>query len=286
MTNTTANSTDTVIIYHKIKQDVNCPDGIAAAWVASRTLILFNPAIIGCIHGEEAPNLSQYNNVYIVDFSFSRQVLTKWKEQGKKIILIDHHITAFKELEDFSLHVKQFDMNECGATLAWKYFFSNKSMPVFLEYVRDRDLWNHQLEYTEEVNAAMSYLQCDFNKFDWLATLTLDQLLGYLVPIGTKQLAPKRKCIADALERIEWGTVAGYNNIPFVQVNKDEETLVSDICAAMYKQFPEALFVACKTDTSWSLRSNKHGNNTNVGAIAKSMGGGGHHCASGFEIKD
>lgn len=281
------NITDTVIIYHKVKENVNCPDGFAAAWVTSKALYPRTVALLGCIHGEEPPNLNQYKYIYIVDFSFSREVLAKWKKQGKIVTLIDHHITAFKELENFTLDVKEFDMNECGATLAWKYFFPNIGTPWFLQYIKDRDLWNHQLEYTEEVSAAMFYLQCDFNRYDWLATLTKQELLDYLVPIGTEQLAPKRQIIADALESVQWGNVAGYNNIPYLElVTQDEQRLTSDICAAMYKQFPEALFVACKCDNKWSLRSDKHGNNTDVGAIAKSMGGGGHHCASGFEIQD
>ena len=74
-----------------------------------------------------------------------------------------------------------------------------------------------------------------------------------------------------------------YDSIPFVKVTPTEERLISDICRQLYRQYPHALFTACVTeDGQWSLRSDKHGNNTDVGALAVALGGGGHRNASGF----
>ena len=78
----------------------------------------------------------------------------------------------------------------------------------------------------------------------------------------------------------------GYFNIPIVELAQDgsEDLLTSDICSYLYKSIPEAPFVACITsDGSWSLRSDKNGNNTDVGAIAQAKGGGGHRNAAGFK---
>ena len=55
---------------------------------------------------------------------------------------------------------------------------------------------------------------------------------------------------------------------------------------SLYRQYPDALFSACfsTSNQTWSLRSDKHGNNTDVGAIASYFGGGGHHNSAGFSL--
>lgn len=273
-----------LIIYHQVKQGVNCADGIAAAWIVSK--VHPQADLLGCVYGEPAPEVSKYELIVIVDFSFPVPIIEEWVAQGKSVTVIDHHKTAWENFQNLSNQVFQkFDMNECGATLAWKHFFLDLApMPVFLEYIRDRDLWNHELEFTEEIHEASASIGRTFEFFDRIAPMNKEELFAYLVPIGTEKLKPKREAIAKALERIEFGVVAGYDNIPFVQVKPEEERLVSDICSAMYKKLPDSYFVACVTsDRKWSLRSNKHGNNTDVGAIARRFGGGGHNNASGFE---
>ena len=272
----------TLIIYHQVKQGINCPDGIAAAWVAKQAYS--GADILGCVYGEEPSDISRYTNIVIVDFSFSKPILEQWAKR-QSITVIDHHKTAWENFQDLSKQIyRKFDMNECGASLTWKFYFPNQPMPLFLEYIRDRDLWNHQLEFTEEIHEASASIGRTFEFFDKIAPMGKQELFDYLVPIGVEKLKPKREAIALAVQRLEFGTVAEYGNIPFVQVKPEEERLVSDICSAMYKKLPDAYFVACVTgDRKWSLRSDKNGNDTDVGAIAKSLGGGGHRNAAGFE---
>lgn len=272
----------TLIIYHQVKQGINCPDGIAAAWVASKALSKAD--LLGCVYGEEPPDISKYTHIVIVDFSFSKAVLEGWSKR-RSITVIDHHKTAWENFQDLSNQIyRKFDMNECGATLTWQFFFPNQPMPVFLEYIRDRDLWNHELEFTEEVHEASASIGRTFEFFNLIAAMDKNALLDYLVPIGTEKLKPKREAIALAVSRLEFGVVAGFDNIPFVRVRTNEERLISDICSAMYKKLPDPYFVACVTEYGkWSLRSNKHGNDTDVGVIAKRFGGGGHKNAAGFE---
>ena len=72
-----------------------------------------------------------------------------------------------------------------------------------------------------------------------------------------------------------------------VQLAADTDRLASDVCAYLYERHLEAPFTACITSQgAWSLRSDKKGSNTDVGAIAKSMGGGGHRNAAGFTPKE
>lgn len=274
---------NSVIIYHQVKKGLNCPDGIAAAWVASKAIP--ESEIIGCVYDDDPPDVSKFSIITIVDFSFPASVINQWLASGKSITVIDHHKTAWENFQGLSDQIfKKFDMDECGATLAWKHFFLDLApMPVFLEYIRDRDLWNHQLEFTEEIHEASATIGRTFEFFDKIAPMSRQELFDYLVPIGTEALKPKREAIANAVQRVQFGTVANWGNIPHVKTTKDEDRLISDICSRLYKWFPNAPFVACfSSDGKWSLRSDKHGNDTDVGAIAKSMNGGGHRNAAGF----
>lgn len=270
------------IIYHQIKPGVDCPDGLAASWTVS----LAHPGskILGWCYQTEPPAIEELGEkVIIVDFSFPRAVIEGWVDAGIEVEIIDHHPTALDHLSGLSDRILfKYDDKECGATLAWKHFFPDKPMPVFLEYVRDRDLWDKLLPYTEEVHEAVAALRRTFALYDRLAMMTKEELLWFLLPIGDPLVAPKRAKVAEIAARHEWKELAGYR-IPVVTLDKSEERFTSDVCAVLYNQYPDAPFSACITsDGSWSLRSNKHGNNFDVRAIAEQFQGGGHLNASGF----
>lgn len=299
----------TTIIYHQVKEGIDCPDGIASAWVAAKA---FPDAIVqgATYQSELIPQFESGDRVVIVDFSFPRQAIERWESNGAEIILIDHHKTALEmlgSLSGFSDRVTlKFDMEECGATLAWKFFFPDEPMPVFLGYVRDRDLWNFALPFSEEIHEAVSNLKYNHKKhlnetanvftlFNALAKLDSVDLVSLTAPLGASLLAPKREKIASLAARHEWRTLvmpepeifAGDFYVPVVELAKDgsEDRLVSDVCMKMYRDMPQAEFVACITsDGSWSLRSDKHGKNFDVSTVAKQFGGGGHRNAAGFRV--
>lgn len=296
----------TTIVYHEVKDGVPCPDGLAAAWVAKRAYP--DAQVVGWTYQraqEEHPSPAADELLIVVDFSFPASVIETWIQNNVEFTIIDHHKTAQQELERFQVGAfghtllsgyskweVNFDMSECGATLAWERFFPAQSVPIFLKYIRDRDLWRHELPKTHEYHAAYeplrkAYPTVDdrFKLYDFLATLSPKQLELFLLPLGTKALAQRREKVEAISSRQIKAFVAGYEGIPVVVMHHDgsEDWATSDVCHALLKQHPMALFSACYLSTGvWSLRSDKDGLNTDVGAIAKSMGGGGHHNAAGF----
>jgi oligoribonuclease NrnB/cAMP/cGMP phosphodiesterase (DHH superfamily) len=317
----------TIILYHQVKEGIDCPDGIAAAWVAYRYFGKRTTELIGCVYQETAPDLSleDCDNVVIVDFSFPADVIQQWCDRGLNVTLIDHHKTAMEHLGDVSTFserfTKRFDMIHSGATLAWQHFFGEatpwsqpKPMPAFLEYVRDRDLWNWELPDSEEVNEAIAngryqlkqlanrfgadYQKLIFAWFDSLAEMSHQELQERLSPIGVEILAPKREAVAAAASRWQHEALPEipdsdqpkpyWQSIPIVRCNSggSEDRLISDICSKLYRELcPSAPFVGCITsDGKYSLRSDKNGSNFDVSAIAKRYGGGGHRNAAGFAV--
>jgi uncharacterized protein len=308
----------TAILYHQVKPSVDCPDGFAAAWVAYNYLSKQGTEIdlFGCAYTEPAPDLTDYQQIYIVDFSFPRSVIDGWND--KDVILIDHHKTAQEHLlgDVSNFHstfqrvgknfIAVFDMQECGATLAWKHFFPEVPIPAFLYYVRDRDLWNWQLPESKQINEALANLrykigstaksidlsayELTFKLFDLLSELSQEELVTKLLPLGKSLLVEKELQVEAAAKRYQLRYLPEPaptdDLIPVVSCKPDgtEDRLISDICALLYANLtPDVPFVACiASNGTWSLRSDKHGSDFDVSKIAEHYGGGGHKNSSGF----
>ncbi|MBF0240258.1 MAG: phosphoesterase, partial [SAR324 cluster bacterium] len=165
-----------VVIYHG-----DCLDGFGAAWSVRQCFqdhprISFHPAF----HGNLPPDVDRNTIVIIVDFSFKRPILKKLCEQSSKVILVDHHVSALKDLEGLEQEHANlsttFDMNRSGAVLSWN-FFQKSSPPELLRYIQDKDLWLWELPKSREINTALrSY------------PMTFDAWTPFFSPQGIPQL--------------------------------------------------------------------------------------------------
>lgn len=144
----------TVIVYHQIKPGIDCPDGIAAAWVAKRKWP--DAQLFGACYNGGLPDVEGIERFVVVDFSFPLDTLNGWRSLGIEVMVIDHHKTAMDDLGKFEGAV--FDMGESGATLTWKTLFPDEPCPAWLEYVKDRDLWNFALPDSEEIHEAVAFM--------------------------------------------------------------------------------------------------------------------------------
>jgi len=84
--------------------------------------------------------------LYILDFSFDTDVLERYIKTTQRLILLDHHQSAFDKLRAYPQCY--FDMNRSGAGIAWDYFFKNQPRPEFINYVEDSDLFRFQYPKT------------------------------------------------------------------------------------------------------------------------------------------
>lgn len=125
-----------------------CPDGSSAAAYAyvyyrdKRTVPRFHPASY-----DTEPNYCEFagKNVALFDFSYPKEIMQKLLDVAKNVFVGDHHKSAEKELEDFPDDKKVFDMTHCGASIAFRFYFPDRPIPLFLRYIHDRDLWHNKM---------------------------------------------------------------------------------------------------------------------------------------------
>jgi uncharacterized protein len=267
--------TTKLCIYHS-----NCLDGFGAAWAVRHSLgddIEFHKGV----HQQAPPDVSGLD-VFLVDFSYKKDVLENMLQTAASITILDHHISAEKDLSDLLTNGKingLFDMNKSGAMLAWQWFNPDKKSPKLIEHIQDRDLWLFRLEGTREIQAALSSYPYDFNLWDkFMANKNneLELLKQDGEAIERKLQKDIKQLIASGVRRMNIG---GYN----VPVLNAPAAYVSDAGNIMSVNEP---FAACYWDhsagRSFSLRSGEKG--VDVSEVAKKYGGGGHVKASGFTI--
>ncbi len=263
-------------IYHG-----NCLDGFAAAWAVRHALgeeVEFHKGI----HQQTPPDVSD-RDVFLVDFSYKKDVLISMLKTAASITILDHHITAVQdllELMDSGELKGLFNMNKSGAMLAWEWFHPEQQAPELIAFIQDRDLWKFELEGSREINAALSSYPFDFSVWDTLMA-SGDAEIADLKNIGA---AIERKLQKDIEELLASGVrrmvIAGYD----VPVLNAPSAYVSDAGHIMSINEP---FAACYWDhaagRSFSLRSSETG--VDVAEVAKKFGGGGHAKAAGFTVK-
>lgn len=266
----------TLCIYHN-----QCPDGFAAAWVV-RNALGDNVEFFKGMHQQPPPDVYG-SHVILVDFSYSKPVLENMLETAASITILDHHVTAEKELSVLlqSGRIKGlFDMNRSGAMLAWQWFNPGRPAPKLIEHIQDRDLWLFKLDGTREITTALSSYPYDFSVWDKLITSNEHELKA----LKRDGEAIERKLQKDIKQLIESGVrrmiIGGYD----VPVLNASSAYVSDAGNIMSRSEP---FAACYWDhpdgRSFSLRSAEDG--VDVSEVAKKYGGGGHKHAAGFTVQ-
>jgi hypothetical protein len=265
---------NTKVLYHR-----SCNDGFGAAYCAW-TVLGDSAEYIAVSYGETPPTINQGDRVYVVDFSYPREVMLSWEKLASELVVLDHHKTAQEAL--LGLSFATFDMNKSGAVLAWEYWHPNEPIPTLIQYVQDRDLWRKELTLSDQVFVMLRSFKKEFEVWDALAHLSSDDFLSLSRMIGTPILEKRQHDVEAIASTYTWTELGGYK-IPAVHTSRPD--LASDLGHHLCKLIPEAPFSAvCWPDrngkTKWGLRSVGE---FDVSQIAQQFGGGGHKNAAGFE---
>lgn len=288
-----------LVLYH----GPHCADGFAAAVVAweffdAGRLANFVPVN----YGEPVPIIPEgTESIYVLDFSFPREVLLDWCRQ-RDVVVLDHHKSAEQDLGKLrgtDRLCTRFEREKSGAVMAWEYFRELPDsaifgeVPALLQYVQDRDLWKWALPYSREVSAGLRLVPRSFT--DWAALLWTDErpLLRLLTNDGRVVLQNEAQLVESIVAQAGMVPI-GDLMVPVVNT----PVLQSECCHRLLELNPNFLMVAAYFDSEttetglgfdepsrvrlrrWSLRSRP---GFDCSLIAKAYNGGGHPQAAGFE---
>lgn len=264
------------IFYH-----ADCLDGFGAAFAAWKKFGFREAVYRACRYdeGEDPFDMCEPGDeVFVVDFSFKREVIER-QSKRVKLKILDHHKTAEADLKGFDFC--HFDMSKSGAVLAWEFFNPEMPVPKLIQHIQDRDLWQWKLLGTREINTALASLQQDFHVWDRHLYDTRE-----LLELGRIQVAIEDRLVNDLCVRSGWLEIKGYR-VPASNSYHHR----SELGHALLERYPEASFSVVFYDfqpegeKTWkrlySLRAER---GFDVGALAATFGGGGHRNAAGFTL--
>ena len=274
------NDPQPLVIYH----GRNCPDGFAsalAAWLYYEGRAEF----LGLDHGDiksvdELPALAG-RAVYILDFSFSPELMRRIEERAAKLVLLDHHKSAADKLSGFTCRcgIVHFDMQKSGAKLAWEFFLPEQAVPDLVRFVEDRDIWVWQYPESAGFLAALDMEPFEFARWNEIAAFDAVQLAIY-VERGRAMDEKFSKLAADIAEGAQALTFNGLNGL-MVNAPGIFHSLVGDMLSKKSGTFALMWSVDKSGVIKAGLRSQR---SFNCIPLAESMHGGGHAQACGFKM--
>lgn len=279
-------TTNPLIIYH-----ANCIDGFTAAWAAWKKFgdsASYEPHNYGqAITSDKFKDRS----VYIVDFSFPRNLLTAICSVAKSVTILDHHKTAQEDLTDWAEKPANcyivFDMNRSGAGITWDYFFPEEQRPKLVNAVEDRDLWKFKLPDTKNIHAFLAIQDKTFQYWE-LVHRSLGSTVGYETVVNQgivliRQFSKFCDEISETAREVD--IFINGEKLTGLAANCSGQfaSEVGNILAKRSATFGATYFSDQTGAVKWSLRSEGL---YDVSRIAKHFGGGGHRNAAGFTLKD
>ncbi len=263
----------THVLYHGY-----CFDGFTSAWIA-RNAGVPEENIFPVTYGGKVPEVPGDAKVLMVDFSLPRDGLQMMHAAVDDLIVLDHHKSAEAQLH--GLDWAYFDMNESGASLAWKFFHPDDPATQFVQYIREHDLWRFELQDSAEVRGYIRSYTMTYQNWDELnTTLRMDFAVAQQEGAAIKRA--HEAAVSAMCENVVILEIGGYV-VPVVNAT----IYFSEVATRLLKLHPTAEFAAYYMDRAdgvrqWGMRSRSE---FDCSAVAKRYGGGGHMQAAGFTTK-
>jgi len=253
-----------------------CTDGLGAkyaAWKKFGDKAIYIPAD----YKDPTPEIESGSEVYIADFSYSKEFLRDLYSRSKVLKVLDHHKSAKEILSDEPYAT--FDMEKSGAVLAWEYFHPGVPTPTLLEFIQDRDLWRWELPDTKAVLSGLSVIPEDMGAWDAISSKEgssflknsgeaisqyKDKEVGRVIPSGNVKLM-----------------TYGGSKIALLNTTHLTSEMGNELCKQLDIDYAILWYIDGSGVVRLSFRSEATKSNFDVSNVAKNFNGGGHRNASG-----
>ena len=274
------NDPQPLVIYH----GRGCPDGFASA-LAAWLFYEGRAEFLGLDHGDiksldDLPALDR-RAVYILDFSFSPEIMRGIEARAAKLVLLDHHKSAAEKLSGFACRcgVVHFDMHKSGARLAWEFFQPARPLPDLVRFIEDRDIWVWQYPESAGFLAALDMEAFEFARWAEIASFSPVQLTAFMAR-GQAMDEKFSKLAADIAGGAQPVTFNGQHGL-MVNAPGVFHSLIGNTLSEKSATFALMWVVAKDGVIRVGLRSQR---GFDCIPLAESMGGGGHAQACGFKM--
>lgn len=291
-----------LVLYHQ-----NCNDGMCSAYLMYLYFLTReeDAEFIAVNYNTPIPDVTG-KHVYIVDFSYSPEVLEEARTKALSIVMLDHHLTAAQQWGGYINFFNDTDVGKCpitieltktksGAGITLDYVIGRSNLlsvhNVFdnpdddrlnrvVASVQDRDLWTFKLKDTHIIHEALSFLPKTIEAWHYFVNdSSVSEFEDKLVE-AKSFLVLKEQLAQDYSKLHQLIKFQGYE-IPVVNCPANFASRVGEILGEKY---PFALTYCLSTTKVYcSLRSNVN-SNMDVSALAKIYDGGGHLNAAGFGL--
>lgn len=270
-----------LVIYH----GKNCPDGFASALAA---WLYFGPKAeyLGLDHGDtrsvaDLPDVAD-RAIYILDFSFSADIMHAIEQRAAKLVMLDHHKSAAEKLSGFACRcgVVHFDMQKSGARLAWEFFLPDRPVPDLVRFIEDRDIWVWQYPQSPGFLAALDMEPFEFARWAELAAFSPEQT-DHFMARGQAMDEKFSKLAADIAEGAQPVVFNGQHGL-MVNAPGVFHSLIGDLLSKQCGTFALMWTAGKEGVIKVGLRSQR---DFDCIALAESLGGGGHAQACGFKME-
>jgi len=265
---------DTVVLYH-----ASCTDGFGSAFGA---YVKFgdNASYIPVRYQENIPADLDGKEVYILDFSYSEDILKDLLSRTKRLVILDHHKSAESAVTSVPEH--RYSQEHSGAHLSWEFFHPNVPVPKLIYLVESGDLFRSDAK-TEDILTYVYVQGYDFKIWENL-------LKDFEDPQKLEQCAAEGKAYARYRDHLVQRILSCAQEVEFEGhrvfaingVHELREFLGNELASrsglfgiVWYQQFGHI---------DVSLRANGHDKKVDLSKIAEKYGGGGHNGAAGFRL--
>lgn len=264
----------TVILYHG-----GCPDGFGGAYAAWKKFG-DTAEYIPLHRGEMPPEDLENARVYLIDFTYPRDVMDGLLARVGSLVVLDHHDGVQEIVEAMPEHV--FDNDRSGATIAWSYFHPDIPVPYFLKLIEDQDIYRLALPDTVPLHAYIETRPFDFEEWDRFTEALED-------PASREAFLEKARTYAEYFELLVEMAV---NKAKLVSFEGYEiyfgtahpfKSLKSHVGNRLAKKKGPLSLVAAAHPNGYGVSIRGDGS-VNVAEIAERFGGNGHANSAGFLI--
>jgi oligoribonuclease NrnB/cAMP/cGMP phosphodiesterase (DHH superfamily) len=274
------------VVYHH-----PCNDGAGAAlsaWLERGEDIEYLPLEYQQVITPEMEDKLRDKNVIFIDISVRKPVFDKLKGLTKKLVVLDHHESAMKELGEEPGCF--FTMENAGAILAWHYFNGvEKPAPRLLQLLEDRDLWRwDERDLSEPLHYALVDLHPK-NEFRGYAKYLVSHELVKVIAYGKTLVASNNAwCAAEAL-KATLRTITPPNSSKTYEVvcaQLENDKLISELADYLHhnNKVDFVMLWFKKEDGKFKISFRNQTTDENVATIARIYGGGGHPRAAGATV--